>query len=239
MSLQEATRRVVRAVGRLHFAPPVTWVYNPLRHAKEAHGAYLERFGTGSKAVLWLGMNPGPFGMVQTGVPFGEVAIVRDWMGITGRVSPPKDTCPKRPIQGFDCTRSEVSGRRLWGWVAARWDSPEAFFQQHFVHNYCPLAFLADTGRNITPDKLPAKERAPLETACDRYLSDVVDALQPRLILGVGAFAEQRARRALADREGLEFGRIAHPSPASPAANKGWDALADQAAAAYGLLAGR
>ena len=36
------------------------------------------------KKLIFVGMNPGPFGMVQCGVPFGEIAAVRDWMGHRG-----------------------------------------------------------------------------------------------------------------------------------------------------------
>ena len=81
-------------------------------------------------------MNPGPFGMVQTGVPLGEIAAVRDWMGIEATVEKPATENPKRPIEGFACTRSEVSGRRLWGLFAERFGTAEAFFTDHFVANY-------------------------------------------------------------------------------------------------------
>jgi single-strand selective monofunctional uracil DNA glycosylase len=40
-------------------------------------------------------------------------------------------------------------------------------------------------------------------------------------VVGIGAFAEKRARTALADCQ-IRIGRILHPSPASPAANRGW-----------------
>ncbi len=63
-------------------------------------------------------MNPGPWGMVQSGVPFGEVAAVRDWMKIKSSAKQPKSVHPKRPIEGLSCKRSEVSGRRLWGLFA-------------------------------------------------------------------------------------------------------------------------
>lgn len=236
MTVEAATRRVVRALRALSFGPPVAHVYNPLVHAAAPHRRYVERFGSQPGRCLLLGMNPGPFGMVQTGVPFGEVAAVRDWMGIEAEVTSPADVHPKRPVLGFACTRSEVSGRRLWGWAAARYGDAESFFERFYVHNYCPLAFVEDSGRNRTPDKLPADERDRLFAICDRYLSDVVDALDVRMVIGVGAFAEERARKTLADRDDLGFGRIPHPSPASPAANRGWDALADEAMAGLGLL---
>lgn len=209
-----------RAVGRLRFAPPVTHVYNPLDYAFGAHQQYLERYCKPSAEYLLLGMNPGPFGMVQTGVPFGEVTLVRDWLGIDSGVSAPPREHPKRPIAGFSCDRSEVSGQRLWGWAKQRFVQPESFFARFFVWNYCPLAFMEESGRNRTPDKLPADERASLFTACDAALAAVVEHLAPKMVLGVGKFGETRARQALDS--GPHIASILHPSPASPVANRGW-----------------
>jgi single-strand selective monofunctional uracil DNA glycosylase len=110
VSLVRIARRLCKQVEALEFAPPVAFVYNPLRYARAPHEAYLERYGGGHKQVVLLGMNPGPFGMAQTGVPFGEIAAVRDWMGIDEPVKRPPRVHPKRPVLGFDCPRSEVSG---------------------------------------------------------------------------------------------------------------------------------
>ncbi|MDA0373194.1 MAG: single-stranded DNA-binding protein [Planctomycetota bacterium] len=237
--LKAATQRALGALAPLRFGPPVAYVYNPLVHARRSHEAFLQRFGSGEKEVLLVGMNPGPFGMVQTGVPFGEVAAVRDWLGIEEPVDRPVPEHPKRPVEGFACRRSEVSGRRLWNYVAARCRTPEDFFARFFIHNFCPLAFMEEGGRNVTPDKLKTSEREPLLAVCDAYLRDVVDALRPSWVVGVGAFAEDRARRALAGRgDSLRFGRIPHPSPASPLANRGWDEAADAAFAELGLELG-
>lgn len=233
--LSRAAATLSRDVGRLSFGPPVSHVYNPLQYARACHEEYLRRFGSLGARVLLLGMNPGPFGMAQTGVPFGEVAAVRDWLGIGGRVTRPASEHPKRPIEGLNCTRSEVSGRRLWGWAARRFGEPEAFFARFFVWNYCPLAFIEESGRNRTPDKLPVAERDPLFAACDGALRRVVAALGIERVVGVGAFAETRARDVLGDLP-LAFGRVLHPSPASPAANRGWEAQAERQLAAQGLL---
>jgi len=230
-----ATRRLARAVDKLSFAPPVTHVYNPLVYARRPHEEYLRRYGGGRKQVLLLGMNPGPFGMAQTGVPFGEVAAARDWLRIEAPVDRPANPHPRRPIEGYACSRSEVSGRRLWGWAKSRFGTPERFFRMFFVHNYCPLVFMQDSGRNFTPDKLPAAERAALFSVCDRALAQMVAILRPRIVVGIGAFAEARAREALAP-EGVPMGRVLHPSPASPLANRGWAAAAEKEFAALGIV---
>ena len=214
-------RDLADEVSRLRFSPPVSHVYNPLSYAWGPHAQYLERFGGVPKEVLLLGMNPGPWGMAQTGVPFGEVGAVRDWLGIEAAVGRPDPEHPKRPVTGFSCTRSEVSGARLWGWAKDTFGSPERFFDRFFIANYCPLAFMESTGRNRTPDKLPVSERQPLLAACDRALVRTVELLRPQLVVGIGAFAEGRARAAL-DGVDVNIGRILHPSPASPAANRGW-----------------
>ena len=237
MPLVRSTLQVVQELRALRFSPPVACVYNPLDYAWEMHRAWLERFGTGTKEVLLVGMNPGPFGMVQTGVPFGEVEAVRSWLGLHGVVRKPLEEHAKRPVTGMACTRTEVSGKRLWGWAAARFVTPQRFARRFFVHNYCPLAFVAESGANLTPDKLSKIETAPLFAICDRMLLTVVDTLKPQLVVGIGAFAEQRARAVLAQRS-VRIGRMPHPSPASPAANQGWERLADAALQALGVEIG-
>lgn len=222
-ALIAAARTLRQTLRPLRFATPVEYVYQPLDYAWAPHETYLRRFGSDRKRVVLVGMNPGPFGMTQTGVPFGEIAAVRDWMGIREAVGKPEHEHPKRPVVGFDCPQSEVSGRRLWGLFAQRFGKAEAFFKDHFVANYCPLVFIEASGRNHTPDKLPAAETAVMEAACDAHLRAVIAALQPEWVIGVGAFAEERALRAKDAMNGhFKTGRILHPSPASPAANRDW-----------------
>lgn len=232
--LIDAARELSAAVDALPFAAPVTHVYNPLDYAWEVHRRYLERYGDGRRRVVFVGMNPGPFGMAQIGVPFGEIASARDWLGLEGPVGQPHVVNPKRPVEGFACARSEVSGQRLWGLFRARYGAPEAFFAEHFVANYCPLVFF-EGGRNLTPDKLPMAEQRPLLAACDAHLRALVGALQPEWVIGIGNWAEKRASEALAGMPGLKFGRVLHPSPASPAANRGWAEAASAQLVALGI----
>jgi len=236
--LIEASSRLSDEVDALGFAEPVTHVYNPLRYAFAPYARYLKKFGNKRKQVLMLGMNPGPWGMAQTGIPFGEVVVVRDWMGISEDVGKPRNEHPKRPIQGFACTRSEVSGRRLWGSIAARWPEPKAFFREHLVVNFCPLIFLEESGKNRTPDKLPRAERDTLFAACDVHLDELLRILRPSWLLGVGVFAEKRLAAAR-ERTGSEARTavLLHPSPASPKANKDWLGTAKKELAEQGVPA--
>jgi len=228
------SRWLAREVGRLRFGRPTACVYNPLVYARRPHEAYLERYAAQGVDALLLGMNPGPWGMAQTGVPFGEVGLVRDFLKIEERVDQPAVVHPKRPVEGFACGRSEVSGRRLWGWARDRYRTPRRFSRAFLVANYCPLVFMEASGKNRTPDKLPGRESEPLFAACDEALRRLVAWCEPRRVIGVGAFATARAEAALG-RGGPAIGTILHPSPASPAANRGWAAQAEKQLRGMGL----
>ncbi len=234
MSPLDISRWLAKEVAGLTFAPPSACVYNPLVYARRPHEAYLRRYAKQGPEALLVGMNPGPWGMAQTGVPFGEVSLVRDFLEIDERVDQPAVVHPQRPIEGFSCTRSEVSGRRLWGWARDRYQTPKQFSDQFFITNYCPLVFMEESGRNRTPDKLPAEEREPLVTACDEALRRLVAWLAPKRVIGVGSFAAGRVAVALGD-DGPPIGTILHPSPASPAANRGWTRQAEKQLRALGI----
>ncbi len=225
------SERLDEALAAMEFAEPVTHVYRPLEYAKALHDAYLKQFAQQTpREVVLVGMNPGPWGMAQTGVPFGDVDFVGEWMGLSAPVGKPADEHPKRPVDGLDCGRNEVSGSRLWGWARDRFGDADTFFERFFVHNYCPLLFLEDSGRNRTPNRLKADERRALFPPCDQALRELVGYLQPKFVIGVGAFAEKRVKSALKSYEGDKptLGRILHPSPASPKANRGWAEQAEQ-----------
>jgi single-strand selective monofunctional uracil DNA glycosylase len=214
----------LEGLKRLRFGPPVTHVYNPLIYARESYEKYLKRYGSPPKEVVLLGMNPGPWGMAQTGIPFGEITAVRNWLGIEAEVGVPLRVHPKRPVMGFHCPRIEVSGRRLWGWAQEHFERSDVFFERFFVLNYCPLLFIEADGRNRTPDRLKPSEKTPLFAVCDRVLRMTVEQMRPRFVIGVGKFAAERALVALNDLP-IRLGRVTHPSPANPQANRNWKAL--------------
>lgn len=226
-----AAEKLREQSSELDFSQITPWVYNPLDYAWSAHEQFARRYSPSQCRVLFLGMNPGPWGMAQTGVPFGEVAAVVEWLRIDAQVGRPSREHPKRPIEGLVCKRSEVSGRRLWGLFREKFGTPKAFFEEHYVANYCPLVFMQQSAANVTPDKLPSSQRQPLERICDEHLLSLIHALRPQWVIGVGAWAESCAQRVVAQAEFLapdkqlatiKTGRILHPSPASPAANRDW-----------------
>ncbi|MFH1436156.1 MAG: uracil-DNA glycosylase family protein [Pseudomonadota bacterium] len=221
-------------LSQLKFGPPVAYVYNPLDYAWNGFSAYLSVYGSSKREVLLLGMNPGPWGMAQTGIPFGEVNLARDWLGIQAEIRRPERLHPKRPVLGFACTRSEASGKRLWGWAKDTFGAADKFFARFMVLNYCPLMFLDKDGKNLTPDKLPRKQQDALTEICDCALMCFAEYYKPRHVIGLGKFAQRRAAAALAQMD-IEVGFIPHPSPANPAANKGWGKLADASLKASGV----
>jgi single-strand selective monofunctional uracil DNA glycosylase len=214
-----AAQQLRDGCARLRFRAPVAHVYNPLQYAWAPHEEYLRRYGASRKRVVFLGMNPGPFGMMQTGVPFGEIAAVREWLKLDGKIVAPEKQHVKARILGFDCPRSEVSGRRLWGLFNERFGTSEKFFAEHFVANYCPLAFLEERGSNFAAERFNKATAQRVHKVCDEHLKTIIRVLDPEWVIGVGGFAAGRARAVVPERK---IGQILHPSPACPAANRDW-----------------
>jgi len=224
-TLIDAALELRASLSKLDFSTVAEWVYDPLDYAWEPYCEYIRRFSRASVKRVFMGMNPGPWGMAQTGIPFGEVAAVRDWLKITSVAKKPAREHPKRPIEGLHCKRSEVSGQRMWGLFRERFGTPKKFFADHFVLNYCPLAFMDAKARNLTPDKFPRSIRQAVEETCDRHLMTVLEAIQPKDFIGVGGFAETCGKRCIDQlkmKQKPNLLRILHPSPASPAANRDW-----------------
>ncbi len=234
----DASSTLCDRVDKMSFADPVAYVYNPLRYAWSMHEKYVRKWGDSKRRVLLLGMNPGPWGMAQTGVPFGEVGMVKGFLGLSGKVERPEREHPKRPVLGLESTRSEVSGSRLWGCFGEKFGGPEGFFAENFVVNYCPLVFMEESARNRTPDKLPKEETMPLFAACDDRLLALVDIYQPEWVVGVGGFARKKLDMLFGPKSKIvpsllshipeNIGTVLHPSPASPAANRGWAQAAEK-----------
>ncbi|QTN32699.1 single-stranded DNA-binding protein [Akkermansiaceae bacterium] len=231
-----AGRELADELRPLRFSDPVSHTYLTVDYAREGYESYLRKFGDTKKKVLMLGMNPGPYGMAQTGVPFGEIAAVRDWMGLSPEIGKPENEHPKRRITGMACPKSEVSGKRLWGLFSEKFPKAEDFFKDHLVINFCPLIWMKDSGANLTPDKIKAAEMVAVDAACYRHLRRLIEILEPQHLIGVGAYAEKQmlsVKQEIASQASV--GKILHPSPASPAANRGWAEAAERQLAELGV----
>lgn len=219
----ERTRELCRQAGSLHFTYD-GYIYNPLDYARTMHEAYLHKYVKEGALILFLGMNPGPFGMMQTGVPFGEINAVRNYLKLDLPVGRPEREHPNRPVLGMQTKRSEGSGKRLWGLVSTLWPDPDDFFRNHCVFNYCPLGFLdaGRTAKNFTPDHLPKEEKAALESVCDCYLKDIIGIIGPKALIGIGKYAQAKLE-AVNDDPNRIVSSIIHPSPGNPQANVDWN----------------
>lgn len=220
-SLISISEALTTELENLDFSDSVPYVYNPLVYAWEAHEQYLLKYGEPTREIILVGMNPGPWGMVQTGVPFGTIKFVRGWLHIETSIQQPMNPHPKRPVLGFACTRDEVSGSRVWSWAHDHYGNAGSFFKRFFIINYCPLAFFDETGKNITPEKLKISDRKKLYGLCDYALKQFVAVMKPHYVIGIGNFARKQIDAALGKTD-VKIGTILHPSPANPQANKGW-----------------
>ncbi|KAJ8670440.1 hypothetical protein QAD02_001699 [Eretmocerus hayati] len=221
----------------INFNFPVEHIYDPVVYAYHTHAIYVTKYCHSNKKILFLGMNPGPWGMSQTGVPFGEVNIVKEWLKISGYIGKPFREQADRLVTGFSCTRSEISGRRFWSlFKELCGGDPEKFFRHSFLHNYCPIALMDAGGRNITPAELKGPEQYALYAACDEALAAVLRLLQVEIVLGVGRFAEKRAQTVVKT-AGLPIKVlcIPHPSPRS-VGNENWNEKAKLKLREYGLM---
>ena len=162
-------------------------------------------------------------------MPFGDPSYVRGWLGITGDVTKPISEHPKRPILGLHCQRKEVSGSRFWGLWEEICVSPEVFFKNCYVHNYCPLCFMAASGKNITPPMLKVTCRRELERVCDSALKEMIELLCPKTIVCIGKYSEERALKVIkgADTSSVEATvYLPHPSPLNVKVANNWNSTA-------------
>jgi len=80
-----------------------------------------------------------------------------------------------------------------------------------------------------------------LFAACDERLRCLVDLYQPEWVVGVGGFARKKldalfgGKAAAKGHRPAHIGTVLHPSPASPAANRGWEAAAAKQLVAQGI----
>ena len=200
----------------------IEWAYNPLDYAWDIHKKYIELYGgLGAKTVI-LGMNPG-HGMGNTGIPFGCPEQVNKYLKIKDiKIKKLEKMHPKRIVNGLECDKPEISGRRIWGLVKDIYGQPRNAFSKIYVINHFPLWMFDKKGRNITPDKLPIVASKTMLEQCDSTVLEIINALEANKVIAVGNYAEKRIKKIISKKNipNLQIKKIPHPSPANPFSNK-------------------
>lgn len=202
-------------------------MYNVLDYAWDAWEQYITQYAKGTAHTLVLGINPGPHGMVQTGIPFGNISTVQHYLNIQPNIQHDKiSPHPRRPVLGLTYTREEPSGKLLWGTIQEMYPNPNDFFSDFFVLNYCPLAFFSNDEKasNLTPDKLPKIYQSHIEILCSKHLAQYLVGFQITRILAVGKYTQQIAGKVLEGggldilmpKQKIEVQYLTHPSPLNP-----------------------
>ena len=171
--------------------------------------------------------------MAQTGVPLARLilpVIGWAWNLVLGS---PRLSIPSAWFRVLN-VRAVRSCVLDYGGGQERFGSADSFFETFMVVNYCPLVFMEASGKNRTPDKLPAAEIQPVNEACDWALLEMAKYYKPERVIGVGAYAEKKAATVLSELN-ISIGRILHPSPASPIANRGWAPAAEKQLSQMGI----
>ena len=235
-ALIKASRQLATRCAAIEFPADINLIYHPLIYAAAPYEEYLRKFAAGPKRNIFIGINPGPWGMVQTGIPFGEINAVQNYLKIRTAAVAPAVNYPELPILGPTCRRAEVSGKRLWGLIAATFPRAEDFFADNLIFNYCPVFFSRVTGGkrvNVTPDKLPRPVREQLYAPCDEFLGQATTLLEPKFLIGVGGFALKRLTEIFPNPDFI-ISSITHPSPLNAQANKNFSGLAGDKLRALG-----
>ncbi|XP_013192104.1 single-strand selective monofunctional uracil DNA glycosylase isoform X2 [Amyelois transitella] len=234
----ELVDQLNNSLDHLYLPGKIECIYNPTIYARYTFEMYVRKYCNTKKPIMYFGMNPGPWGMSQTGVPFGEISSVRDWLGIEGPVGKPSVELPSRPVLGFNCTRNEVSGTRLWGLLKRVCGSPDNFFRTSFIYNYLPQQWMKNNGANVTPGEFTQAQMAPLFDICDPTFIKVLQLYEVKLIIAIGKFCETRAQKALKNflpHNSIQVLYLPHPSPRA-VNNTDWDQKAFEILKAYNLL---
>ncbi|KAI4467057.1 single-strand selective monofunctional uracil dna glycosylase [Holotrichia oblita] len=191
----------------LSFNKPVEYIYNPVEYAFDMSMGY----GT-------------------NGNPFGEIKMVKEWYRIEAKINKPAIECPDRPIMGLNCHRSEISGKRLYEFFKKVSDTPENFFKNTYLYNYCPLAFMMkQNGKNITPAQLKGSVKKELEEHCNDTLLQVLSTLNTEIIIALGKYVKDQAESILRAHniDHIQVIYLLHPSPQIPG-NQNWGTKAQK-----------
>ena len=218
--LLAAASRLRHELRGLRFGPPVSHVYDPLDYARRGYESYVRAFANAPKRVLFVGMNPGP---VRDGAD--RRAVRRRPDGARLAAASRRRSAGRRPSTRSDrCRASRVraarsaapaSGAPSRSASASRSASSPTTSSRTTARSRSSRRAAAIARPTSCPSASARRCFAPATRTCAGWCA----ALEPEWVIGIGAFAEARAREAL---PGARVGRITHPSPANPRAQENW-----------------
>lgn len=60
------------SLEQLHLPSEIQCIYNPTVYARHTFEIFVQKYCNSKKDIMYFGMNPGPWGMSQTGVRISE-----------------------------------------------------------------------------------------------------------------------------------------------------------------------
>ncbi|MBI2078061.1 MAG: DUF4918 family protein [Euryarchaeota archaeon] len=159
-------------------------VVNVHAYGWDAYEAFVRKFyADGRPRVVALSMNPGPFGAVQTGIPFCDAAMARAFL-------PAFDDLVARKPAWLRRERTEVSALKIVEWSKGRFGGIEGLYAEVLLAMTCPLGILKGPNLvNVPLPALPRSEQRKVEAFVAAHAPAEVLAADPPGVLVLGEWA--------------------------------------------------
>lgn len=213
VKLQAQDAESVRRALRL---PRDHRVLNVHAYGWSAYEAFVRAYySDGRPRILALSMNPGPFGAVQTGIPFCDVPLARQLLPGFDRLIAAKPSW-------VASERREISALKLVVWSDARFGGIRGLYARVLLAMTCPLAILRGPRKtNVPLPALPRREQEKIEAFIPRHAAEEIRLAEPAGILMLGEWAQRVWRIALRTDPGLaSLPALAAPHPAAHITNR-------------------
>ncbi len=141
-------------------------IWNPGLYGETWHARFRRLYRPGQHPLVVFGLNPGPYGMAQTGIPFTDIRrlvsalpdLAAELRGRGERVEPPGLAPPG--LRPYLSRSFESSAVRVYRFLKKGWGGAERGWTEVVVANPCTLLFIDPAeGKNRTPADLARAAR--------------------------------------------------------------------------------
>jgi single-strand selective monofunctional uracil DNA glycosylase len=160
-------------------------IWNPGLYAASWHALFRKEYPASAGCILVFGLNPGPYGMAQTGIPFTDLKRLREHLprlakGLERRgCSLAGVGLAPRSLRPYLSRTFESSAVRVYRFLSRGWGSAEDGWRSVVVANPCSLLFMDAAGENRTPaDLVGAVSRRTGSLVAARRLRERCNALR-------------------------------------------------------------